>query len=102
MEDKRKIKRIKSIEFVSAHLVKPGDCFRKNFTYLGTIVARVRFKLKHSGLAKNEYHLPIEILSVTKEDGYYYKGQLTNLTMKPRKGKFSKLELVEIKYHKKI
>lgn len=96
----RKIKRVKVIESIPVHLLKEGDCFRKYFMYLGTIVAKVRFKLKPSGLNKNEYVLPIEVLSATKEDGYYYPGQLTNLIIKPRRGKFLEVDLVEIKYFK--
>jgi hypothetical protein len=94
------IKRVKVIEPISVHLLKEGDCFKKTIMYLGTIVAKVRFKLKPSGLTKNEYLLPIEVLSVSKEDGYYYKGQLVDLTIKPLKGKFSEVYLVEIKYFK--
>ena len=51
----RKIKRIKVKESISVHLLKEGDVFKKTFMYLGTIVAKVRFKLSHSGLNKNEY-----------------------------------------------
>ena len=96
----RKIKRIKVEESISVHLLKEGDVFKKTFMYLGTIVAKVRFKLSHSGLNKNEYTLPIEVITVSKEDGYYYKGQLVDLTIKPKNGKFIEVNLVEIKYFK--
>lgn len=101
MEEEKRIKRVKLTELVPAHLVKPGDCFKKTIPYLGTIIAKVRFKLKHSGLAKGEYQLPIEILHSTREeDGFYYKGQKTNLRIRPLNGKFVKLQLVKIKYYK--
>ena len=68
--------------------------------YLGTIIAKVRFKLRPSGLNKNEYLLPVEIISASKEDGYYYKGQIVDLIIKPRRSKFTEVSLVEIKYFK--
>ena len=94
------IKRIKIKESISVHLLREGDVFKKTFMYLGTIVAKVRFKLRPSGLNKNEYLLPVEIITVSKEDGYYYKGQTVDLIIKPRRGKFTEVDLVEIKYFK--
>tara|TARA_X000000368_G_scaffold329442_1_gene266501 strand:+ start:3488 stop:3796 length:309 start_codon:yes stop_codon:yes gene_type:complete len=98
--DNKKIKKVKVIDSIQVHLLKEGDVFKKTFMYLGTIVAKVRFKLRPSGLNKNEYLLPVEIISASKEDGYYYKGQIVDLIIKPRRSKFTEVSLVEIKYFK--
>lgn len=93
------IKRIKPKEKVPAHLLRPGDCFKRYIPYIGTIICKVRFKLKPSS-SMRDYYLPVEIIHSVRDD-FYHKGQLVELVFKPRNGTFSLVQLVEIKYVKK-